>query len=483
MNNSIEDSRNHESLGSWQGKKVVVMGLGLHGGGAGAAEFFAQQGARVVVTDLRSSEQLQSSLKKLEGLPISYVLGEHREEDFLDADLILKNPAVPNDSPLLRAAREQGVPIDTDIGIFFEQCPGFLIGVTGTKGKSTTASLVAHILDHAGIPTILAGNIRTSVLSVLSEVTQKTAVVLELSSFQLESLVPHEKSPKVAVLTNIFPDHLNRYLNMEEYVAAKYLAFRFQALDDLAILPVGKRWIEDFSQKVFSRKFFFCSSPQKSCSAKVHNEEISVQTSRVHFEVPLNTLSLPGIHNRLNALAALLAVAALPEHPLWKHGVVAEKDMKEALATFRGLEGRFQEIAREGGIQFINDTTATIPHATEEALRIFPKDKVILIAGGMDKGLSYTSLAKAIRERVKALVLLSGDASEELLKTLGEEKPPMFSGIDSMQEAVRTAFQQAKKGDTVLLSPAAASFNLFAHEFDRGEQFVRAVHALKISKS
>ena len=212
---------------NFKNKKIVVMGLGLHGGGVGVARFFAKQGARVLVTDLRKKAELKESLEKLKDWPIKYVLGKHRSEDFKNQDLIIKNPAVPNQSKYCQIAQRNGIPIETDIGLFFELCPAPIIGVTGTKGKSTTASLIAQILKSAKggkrPKVVLAGNIRTSVLDQLPRIKKNSRVVLELSSWQLEGLAKHKKSPHLAVMTNFKPDHLNRYQNLKEYFQAKKL--------------------------------------------------------------------------------------------------------------------------------------------------------------------------------------------------------------------------------------------------------------------
>ena len=224
-------------LKDFKDKKITVMGIGLHGGGVGVIKFLAAQGAKVFGTDLRKKEELKSSLEALPELDdIEYVLGEHRLNDFTDADMIIKNPGVPEDSKYLTAAKEAGVPIESDIGIFLELCPAPIIGVTGTKGKSTTAALLAHILSAHYPQVILAGNIRQSVLTKLPEITKDTIIVIELSSWQLADAQNHKKSPYVAVITNIKQDHLNRYNNFQDYIKDKKLIFKFQKEKDYLFL-------------------------------------------------------------------------------------------------------------------------------------------------------------------------------------------------------------------------------------------------------
>src|SRR5438105_14335757 len=219
-----------------RGKRVLVMGLGLQGSGMAAARYAAQQGAIVRVTDLKSPEILAPSVQALTGLPIEFVLGEHRHEDFLWAEMVIRNPGIPLTSPYLRLAREHGARIEMEIALFFLACPGRIIGVTGTRGKTTTSTLIHKILQDSGVPTVLGGNVAgVETLSLLPQITPETLVVLELSSWQLEGLAPHRISPPVAVMTNIYPDHLNTYSGMEDYAEAKANIFRHQTANDIAV--------------------------------------------------------------------------------------------------------------------------------------------------------------------------------------------------------------------------------------------------------
>src|SRR5207253_6986024 len=209
------------------GKRVLVMGLGLQGSGMAAARYAAQQGAVVRVTDMKAPEILAPSVRALAGLPIEFVLGEHRNEDFLWAEIVIRNPGIPLTSPYLCLAREHGASIEMEIALFFLACPGRIIGITGTRGKTTTASLIYKILQEGGASTVLGGNVAgVETLSLLPQITAETLVVLELSSWQLEGLAPHALSPAVAVMTNVYPDHLNTYTSMEDYAEAKANIFR-----------------------------------------------------------------------------------------------------------------------------------------------------------------------------------------------------------------------------------------------------------------
>jgi UDP-N-acetylmuramoylalanine--D-glutamate ligase len=485
----------------FKNKKVLIMGLGLHGGGVGAAEFFARAGAKVTATDLRTKRQLKESIEKLRRLKIKYVLGKHREEDFKNADLIIRNPAVPDNSPYLKIAKEHNVPIDTDIGIFFEALmdspsPPQVIGITGTRGKSTTATLIYKFLKTKYKNVFLAGNIRKSVLSELPKIIKFNTsshqmrggapsesegrrgverkdpiIVLELSSWQLEGLAKHKKSPHIAAITTIQPDHLNRYKGMGDYIKAKKLIFKFQNKNDILFLSEDDKIVKGFGKGAKAKLIFYGA-----------NEAKKYETN------------LLGGHNLAN-IAGAVKVA--------KYFGVTEKSIRSVLERFRGLEGRLQEVAEVKGIKFINDTCATTPDAAIAAINAVIKNhklktnKLILIAGGADKNLDFSELAKVIVKKAKAVILLKGTATKRLQQAIvcaGAQKPhpnpPLGKGrekggvvivtADSMLKAVKMAYNIVKKEDVVLLSPACASFGMFRHEFERGQKFNEAVKLLKI---
>ncbi len=426
----------------FKNKKVTIMGLGLHGGGVGVAKFFCEQGADVLVTDLKTEIQLEESIKKLKGLPIKFALGGHKEADFINTDLIIKNPDVSNTSPYLEIARKNNVAIETDISLFFKLSKAYIIGVTGTKGKSTTASLIYHLLKPKYKKVFLAGNIGVSPLELLNEVKKDDKVVLELSSFELEGLT---ESPNIAVITNIMPDHLNRYKSMTEYIEAKKIIFKYQTNKDALVLNSKDQIARDFAKKAPSKVCYFSSET-----------------------VDPKNFKLLGEHNKAN-LAAAIVVAKLLK--------ISELNIQKAIKTFKGVKSRQQFIKEVNGVKYFNDTTATMPEATVTAIRVFlenfPDSRIILICGGQNKGLKYGELAKLIRERVDEIIMLPGTASDKIKEALRDYTK--IHEVYSMQEAVKTAKKLSKKKDVVLLSPAAASFNLFKNEFDRGDQFVKAL--------
>lgn len=462
------------------------MGLGLHGGGAGAARFFAQAGWRVTVTDLKPARELAPSLKELRRLSsIQYVLGKHREKDFLSADLIIKGAGIPWRHPFITLAERKKIPVESDVGIFFELCPAPIIGVTGSKGKSTTATLIALLLRKKYHKVFLAGNIRKSVLDILPHVTKKSLVVLELSSWQLEDLARHspphlfnfskmltapknntsqrihnktnesskrwggKKSPHIAVVTNILREHLNKYRNFAAYAQAKSLIFRFQKKDDVLILPEHDHTAFRLAKKAKSRILFFSTAP-----FRVINPHLS------------------GSHNQRN-VAAALAVAKLYR--------VSPAQQRIALFKFTGLEGRLEFIVKKRGVRYYNDTTATMPDAAIAALETLKpriRGGIILIAGGSDKKLNFRNFAKEIAKSAKAVVWLPGDATKKLKQLITSQQPTTYDAR-TMKEAVAKAAKVAKAGDTVLLSPGAASFGLFQNEFERGAEFVKWVKKIQ----
>lgn len=439
----IEDFKN---------KRVTVMGLGLHSGGVGVVRFLNRVGSKILVTDLKSKDELKESIDELKDVPVKYVLGQHRVEDFKNTDMIIKNPAVPENSKHLAVARENKVPIETEMGIFFELCPATIIGVTGTKGKSTTAYLISKILKKRQKDVFLGGNIRISALANLDKIKKTSLVVLELSSWQLQGLQKHKKSPQVAVITCLMPDHLNRYKNMEEYIADKKLIFQFQKPNDFLLLNQEDPIVNDFGKEAKSQVIYY------------------------HAQQEIEGIHLRGKHNLVN-IAAATAIGKLFK--------ISEKKINQVISKFHGLRHRLEFVREINDVFYYNDSASTVPEATIAAINSFDKpiisegNKVpsearvlILIAGGVDKNLDYSEMAKLINKKVKFLILLPGDATEKLktqslrLKTIE---------VGNMKQAVEQAKRVAEKGDIVLLSPGAASFNLFKHEFDRGDQFRKYV--------
>jgi UDP-N-acetylmuramoylalanine--D-glutamate ligase len=466
--------------------RVLVMGLGLHGGGLESARYLASRGAELTVTDLRDEKVLAPSLEKLEGAvpgAVRYVLGRHEREDFVRADLVIKNPGVPPDSPFLRAARR----IETDISLFLAASPARLVAVTGSKGKSGTASALHWALQEArnrGLlrgAAFLGGNITRSPLSFLDALGEEDDVVLELSSWQLGDLRlrrqgetgegPALLKPRAAVLTPIMADHQDRYGSMEAYVADKRIIYRGQDKGD-ATVAADDRWGRSFLEETGGRPLVYADAPlpEGRTGGWISGPDgpgLGRLPSGETAEIVPPRLLVPGSHQKRNLLAAALALLDLGLPPDF---------IREALGSFPGIEHRLEFFHQAGGIRFYNDTAATIPEAAAAAVAAFDPAPV-LVAGGADKDLDFSPLVRAAA-RTRSLVLLAGTGTEKLRALLDREGVPYRGPFDSVEGAVRAALEAARPGDAVVLSPGCASFGMFLNEFDRGRQWKEAVRRL-----
>jgi UDP-N-acetylmuramoylalanine--D-glutamate ligase len=486
------------SLEWFRDKRVTVMGLGTLGGGVGVAKWLLRHGARVTVTDLRDEHALAASIaeldrayraakKKRPGVHRpAFVLGRHDDALFSAADMVIRNPAVPREHPLLAVADRHGVPVDMDVSVFLALCPFPVIGVTGTKGKTTTTSLLADICRAHDPRTVVGGNIRISPLDSLDRLMSlarhrdavPVPVVLELSSWQLEGLERRRMSPHVAVVTNIMEDHLNRYSGMADYARAKGIILRYQVAGDVAVLNADDRRVAAMGKGRGAlgkgRKAWFSTMRLRADGCWIERGRIMLrERGKVSAVMPLSEVRLPGEHNRGNVLAAIAAARA--------YGIPVPA-IRRAVRAFRGVAGRLEEIASARGMRFYNDTTATTPDAASAAMRTLgrgPAKRIVLIAGGADKELRFDAWAKDVKRYVKHLVLFDGSATPKMVAALGRNRVSVtVAGARSMKEALAEAARHAVRGDAVLLSPGCASFGLFRNEFDRGDQFVAEAERL-----
>jgi UDP-N-acetylmuramoylalanine--D-glutamate ligase len=464
------------------GMKVTVMGLGVNGGGLASALFFVRHGARVTVTDLRAAGALKESMDRLEGFPVRYVLERHQEEDFTSADLVIKNPAVPPSSPFLAAARARSVAVETDLSVFLSIAPNPVIAVTGSKGKSTTASAIAHCLAATHPGSRLGGNITVSPLSFLDEMEAEgrltpgsaPPVTLELSSWQLGDLKGRGLlKPAVSVFTVILPDHLDKYPGMEAYVADKKAIFQEQEPGQKAVFNRDDPWQEGFAGETAARPFYFSERPLPDGVPGAWLEG-GVGLARLEAGDPgeeiLDGSLLPGGHNRRNLLCAGLALRLF--------GVPAAS-VREHLAGFPGVEHRLELCREWRGLRFYNDSAATIPHATVEAVRALPAP-VVLITGGTDKNIDFAPMA-AVARSPAAIVLLAGTGTDKMRRVLDAEGASYAGPCASLREAVAAAIAAAARlgaGASVLFSPGCTSFGMFLNEFDRGRRFKETVSDL-----
>ena len=482
-------SSSEPAAGPFDGMKVLVMGLGLHGGGVEAARYMVNMGAEVTVTDLRDEKVLAPSIEKLGSLPVRYVLGKHNIEDFSKADMVVKNPGVKIDSPFLRAAKR----IETDISLFLSA--GLLssgkvrlIAVTGSKGKSGTSSALHWVLDKERTETAgsiagkawLGGNITVSPLSFLDKLKEGDDVVLELSSWQLGDLRGRTiLKPRAAILTAIMEDHLNRYVNMEAYVGDKRLIYQNQDEGDVTVAG-NDEWGKSFLRETPGRKLIYSADPlPEGISggwiinssgpgvARMYQASGITGAPGAIAEVVPEHLLVPGYHQKQNLLAAALALLDLGLKPDF---------IRECLGHFPGIEHRLEFFHEDGGIRFYNDSAATIPEAAAAAIKAF-ENPTVLVTGGTDKNLDFGVLARAAAG-VKAIILLAGTGSDKL-KTLLNDAGVRYEGpFDNLDTAIQTALNAAESGDTVVLSPGCASFGMFLNEFDRGKKWKEGVRRL-----
>lgn len=444
------------------------MGLGQFGGGLGAVQFLLQRGAVVTVTDLRPEQELLPALSQLETSSLAgLVLGEHREEDFTSADLIVVNPAVrPGENRFLQLARDHGIPLTSEMNLFWEQCRGRKIVVTGSVGKSTTATLIHQCLQAAGRRAWLGGNIGVSLLPRVDEILIDDDVVLELSSFQLADLDRLHPAPDVSVVTNFYLNHLDWHGSLDAYREAKQAAIAWQRPEQVAVLngddADSSLWPTDARVIWFGREVW-----QDRPGVWFDDQSIMVRSAVGGWRISLEDLapSLRHRHGLVNVAAVLAAVTVGMEIPI--------PDFAPALQNFQSLPHRLEQVAQRQGRIFINDSKSTTPESTIAALQAV-QEPVILIAGGKDKGADLTVLASAIAGRVKGVVCL-GETGPGLARAISAacsgRASPMIAEAGSLDEALQTAWTASLPGDVILLSPACASHAEFINYERRGERF------------
>ncbi len=457
---------------SFAGKRVTVMGLGTRGGGVGVARFLAEHGAIVTVTDGKTADDLAQPISELAGLPIRYVLGGHDERDFTadGADMVVRNPGVRRTSPWLRLARESGVPVEMEMSLFFRLCPAPIVGITGTKGKTTTATLCAAMLSAWDERTVLAGNMGVSALAQLPRITPDTPVVIEVSNWQLEALDEHGFSPQIAVLTNISEDHLDTYDGFDDYANTKRSITAHQRSDSLLVVNADEPEAWKATSTTSARVFPFGADDRGRTGAWLREGGLVIRHSDRQVTIPIPPQVLSGGSHLLANAAAAAAAASLRGAP--------GEAIAQGLNAFHGVKDRNERVGEIGGVEYVNDTAATTPIATIAALRAYAGRRIHLIAGGSDKRVELAPLAEAAADLAAAVYLLNGTATPRLVDLLAERAFPFVGPFDSMAEAVTSAARAAAPGDVVLLSPGCASFGLFRDEFHRGEEFRRAVGEL-----
>jgi len=471
------------------------MGLGRFGGGEGAARFWAGLGAEVTVTDLADAGALAESVRRLDGLPIRFVLGRHEEEDFKRADVVVVNPAVPRDHPLPGLARLAGAEIVTEVGLVWRLATGPVLAVTGTGGKSTTTALLGDMVGRHRSGTLVGGNLGGSLLPRMATHVPSAPIVLELSSFQLHYLESQRPAADVAVVTNLAPNHLDWHKTALHYYESKRHLVRAQRPDGWLVLnagdPVLRQWAADAPARVV---WTSTEAPPARRGPDAWTHACYVEPGPPGGDPrflyrngdgeadlgPVAAWKPPGRHNLANALQAIAAAAAF--------GVPAAR-IREALAEFRGLRHRLEDAGRRGPVRFVNDSKATTPEAATLALDCFGGARVVALAGGYDKGADLGSFAGALARRAWAVVL-TGQTAGALERgiALAAARPgggggPEVRRAGDLDEAVAIAADLARRAAAgggeavVLLSPGCASWGAFAHYGERGDRFMALARA------
>jgi UDP-N-acetylmuramoylalanine--D-glutamate ligase len=446
-----------------QNKKIVI--LGAAESGVGSAVLAKKQGFDVFVSDKGTIKE--EYLRLLEKHAIRFEQGDHTEEEILGASEVIKSPGIPEKAEILKKIRAKGIPVLSEIEFAGRYTKAKMIGITGTNGKTTTTMLVYHILQKAGLKVGLAGNVGKSFALQVAE-KDFDYYVLELSSFQLDDM--HQFKCDIAILTNITPDHLDRYnYELKNYVMAKFIILQNQTAEDAFIYcaddPITTEYLP--SVEVKAKKYPFSIKKKVEQGAYLEDQQLIINTNQLNpFNMLIHELALQGKHNLYNSMAAGISARVLD---------LRKEVIRESLSDFRNVEHRLEYVTTVHGIEFVNDSKATNINSTWYALESFNKP-VVLILGGVDKGNDYEMLEDLVREKVKAIVCLGKD-NKKILKAF-EGMVEEIVETDSAEAAVRESYRLGKKGDVVLLSPACASFDLFENYEDRGRQFKKAVKAL-----
>lgn len=442
--------------------RLVVLGSGESG--VGAALLGKQKGYDVFVSDLGIIKERYK--RELEASGIAWEEGQHTESDILNATVVVKSPGIPDKAPLVIKLKEKGTPVQSEIEFAFQFTKAKIIGITGSNGKTTTTSLTYHLLKSAGLNVGVGGNIGVSFARQVAT-CDYDVYVLELSSFQLDGI--KDFRPDIAVITNISPDHLDRYdYDYNKYIASKFRITMNQKEEDSFIYDSDdeaiQTWMEDHN--IIAQKWPFSISKKLDKGAFLSDKEIIVNTNNEEFKMTTDMLSLKGKHNVKNAMAAT-TVSQLMR--------IRKQTIRESLTNFQGVEHRLEKVAKVRGVMYINDSKATNVNATFFALDSM-ETATVWIVGGVDKGNDYADLMPLVREKVKAIICLGVD-NKKIIDFFGGVIDIVVES-DSMVDAVKKAKILSEEGDTVLLSPACASFDLFQNYEDRGRQFKEVVNQL-----
>jgi UDP-N-acetylmuramoylalanine--D-glutamate ligase len=453
--------------------------LGLARQGVALARYLAEAGAEVTVSDLQGEQALAEQMEQLADLPIRYALGGHPMGLLDDADLLCLSGGVPLDIPIVEEAREKGIPLSNDAQIFLDRCPAPVIGITGSAGKTTTTALVGEMCRAAGLRTWVGGNIGNPLISDLGEIEQEHAVVMELSSFQLELMTT---SPQIAAVLNVTPNHLDRHKTMEAYISAKEQVIAHQSAGDAAVLGYDDANARALALETPAHLYFFSGGAEVEAGAFKTNGELTLRMDGHDREIcKVSEVKLLGRHNLLNVLAASV-LASL--------GGASLDAIREVATSFTGVEHRLELVAELDGVRWFDDSIATAPERAIAAMRSF-EAPVVLLAGGRDKDLPWGDFAQEVLASVRWLITF-GEAGPMIAETVEEARVEAEGGdgepvarrlegttrVATLEEAVEEAAARAEAGEVVLLSPGGTSFDAFQDFAARGECFQELVAAL-----
>ncbi len=456
----------------WRGRRAVILGLARQG--KALARYLVRQGAQVVLSDIKPAEALQSELEELADLSLKYALGGHPQGMLEGTDMLFLSGGVPADLPIAEQARAAGIPIANDAQIFLERTPAAVVGITGSAGKTTTTSLVAEMarigLEGSGRQVWLGGNIGFPLINSLDEMKSDDLAVMELSSFQLEIMT---RSPQIAALLNLTPDHLDRHGDMESYRLAKARILEFQRSDDAALLNYSDPPTWELRSLVTGSLYAFGDSlPSDQEGGYLDGGALKLRIAGAEVAIcSADEVSIPGRHNLMNTLAAsvLSVIAGVPTDAI-----------RQVARQFRGVPHRLEYVRTLAGTDWYNDSIATTPDRAIAAIEAFDAP-LVLLAGGRDKDLDWGRFAEVVHENVRVIVLF-GEAAEKIERALLAEASVSEGLIIKQAENLRSAVEIAAaivlEGDVVLLSPGGTSFDEFENYEARGEQFRRMVKAI-----
>ncbi|MCI8403474.1 MAG: UDP-N-acetylmuramoyl-L-alanine--D-glutamate ligase [Clostridia bacterium] len=444
-------------------RKVTVIGIGISN--MPLIKYLVELGAEVTACDKRDRDDLGENYTELEKLGVKFRLGEGYLNN-LSGDIIFKTPGMRFDVPELIAAKEKGSVVTSEMEVFFDICPSHIIAVTGSDGKTTTTTLIHKMMTRAGYKTWLGGNIGNPLLTDAEKMKADDWVILELSSFQLHTM---RKSPEIAVITNISPNHLDMHKDYQEYIDAKKNIMLYQNMENVLVVNLDNEVTAEIGKEANGTVRYF--SRQKTADVHLDGENIKRGSDIV---LNIHDIKIPGMHNVENYMTAIAVV----------EGLVDDAVITDVAKSFGGVEHRIELVRMVDGVSYYNSSIDSSPNRTINTLRVFP-EKVIMIGGGKDKGIPYDEIGPSIAEHVKVLILIGPtsdkiqDALDAEIKKTGNGKDIEVIRVSSYEDAVNTAKSRAVEGDTVILTPASTSFDMFRNFEERGNLFKKLVNELK----